>query len=97
MKIESNRGRLRAWVGQACGPEDIEVLEEAINAAAPLAQLLIDFSVLRNCEYPALMKLAQVLNSVDNCAIVLDGLTAHQARILRYLGFDPGIHPHHAG
>lgn len=96
MKIESNRGTLEAMVGQACDPEDIDELQQAIEAAGPLSQMLIDFSALQRCDYPALMKLASVLSSVNNCEIALTGITSHQARILRYLGFDPGIHPHQA-
>jgi hypothetical protein len=96
MKIESSSGRLEARVGRACAPEDIDALQQAIDAAGPLSQVRIDFSSLQRCEYPALMRLADVLSAVDNCEIALTGITAHQARILRYLGFDPGIHPNQA-
>ena len=96
MWIQANGGSVDVKVGPSCVCDDVDALTEAVASARPLSRMSIDFSALRGCDYPALVLLASLLDGLENCEIALSGITAHQARTLRHLGFDPGIHPHQA-
>jgi hypothetical protein len=59
-----------------------------IEAAPPEAELVVDFSRVRDAEYMALATVVVAIAGRRGRPIVLRGLCDHHLRLLRYLGID---------
>ncbi len=88
MHIDGVSDRLSVHVGDTFGAADVERLREAFAALGPFSELDIDFADSRQCDDAALAQLAGTLMRVEHGAGRLHGLTAHQWRVLTYMGLD---------
>jgi hypothetical protein len=65
---------------------DAERIAELIRSLAPFSRLVLDFTAVRECDDAAFLPLVDTLKPLVGVAIVLRGLTRHEARLLKYLG-----------
>ena len=63
-------------------------LERAIADLRPGAAVRIDLTHVRESHDFGIAVLAQTLKHLDSVRVVLQGLCAHQARMMRYFGVD---------
>ncbi len=92
MHAQLTDGSLLLRFGRQFGVPEVERLSETILSFAPLSQLTLDFSEVRDFQDSACGLLATTLAA--NCAlkVLLRGLTLHQSRMLRYFGVrEPGF------
>lgn len=90
MQIEATRGALLMRFGRRFAAAEAQRLAETIVAFGPVTQVTIDFSEVREFEDAAVVPLAQTIRGLGAVRVLLRGLTLHQARVLRYLGVEPG-------
>jgi len=87
MHVEAQDGTVILKVlGGSFASRDAERMAELLGSLAPFSQLVLDFSKVRQCDNAALLPLVEMLRRFRNAAVVLRGLTLHEARLLRYLG-----------
>jgi hypothetical protein len=70
----------------ALTPDDVKKLQRVV-AQVCVRTLVVVFSTETRCEDATLLYLAKSLASNPSCRFVLRGVTIHQSRMLRYLGF----------
>ncbi len=88
MQIEAEPDSLNVHLGRTFTSGDVERLWDAFAAFGPFSRLRIDFAGVRQCDDSALARLASALTSFDRGVVRLRGLTAHQWRLLAYVGLD---------
>ena len=79
-------GSLLLRFGRHFGVAEAERLTETIRSFAPLTELTLDFTSVREFEDSACGLLAEALADNRALKVVLRGLTLHQSRVLRYFG-----------
>ncbi len=88
MLVRASAGTLFIRFKSRFGASEAERLREAILAFAPLSELVIDFTDVREFEDVAIVPLARTLGGLKHVPVRLRGLTLHQARMLRYFGIE---------
>src|SRR5512146_780187 len=86
MHVEASRGALLMRFGRRFAGREAEHLQEAIRAFAPIAELTLDFSEVRDFEDAAVVPLARALGTLSHVKVRIHGLTMHQWRMLGYFG-----------
>ncbi len=81
-------GSLRLRIGMRFGIAEAERVCEAIRAFAPLQQLTLDFTHVRDFEQSACTVVAKMLSARFARKVVLLGVTPGQSRMLKYLGVE---------
>ncbi len=87
VEIVATRETLSVSIGARFHMADAERLVEALAAFPPSARLTLDFATVRESDDSALMLVARALRDLSCTELSLRGLTMHQQRLLRYLGF----------
>ncbi len=88
MHAQLKDGFLRLRLGRRFGVPEAERVRETVQAFAPLRQLTLDFTDVRDFEQSACQVLAKVVSAIFVRKIVLLGVTLGQSRLLKYLGAD---------
>ncbi len=87
MQIEAENGTLiLKKVGSAFTVGDAERMAEMLESLAPFSDLVLDFTGVRECHDAAFLALVKMLQRLVDVAVVVRGLTHHEARLLKYLG-----------
>lgn len=87
MHVEAQNGTvILRQLGRTFAERDAERMAEMLQSLAPFSQLVLDFSGVRECKAAAFLPLVKVLQQLVGVAVVLRGLTRHEARLLAYLG-----------
>ncbi len=84
----ANRRTLSVEVGPDFVVGDAQELGAAIADAAPGTQVDIDFRRVRECQGPALARLAEAMRS-GRARVALRGMSEHHLKLLGYLGAPP--------
>jgi hypothetical protein len=77
--------RLRVEIGSDFRIEDAQELVAAIANAAPGTDVDIDFRLVRECDAPALARLAEAMRA-GRAHVALRGVSDFQLKLLGYLG-----------
>jgi hypothetical protein len=94
MRIEAVQGALVVRFGPSFTARDAERASETILALAPICELTLDFSNVREFEHTAIVPLAAALSGLREVQLRLSGLTRHHERLLHYFGLrDAGTQP----
>ena len=87
MNIEAKDGTVTLRkIGRTFAARDAERMAELLHNFAPFSRLVLDFAAVREYDDSALLPLVRMLQPLTGVAVVLRGLTRHEARLLRYLG-----------
>lgn len=81
----ANHRALNVEVSSSFQLEDAQQLGTAIANAAPGTEVDVDFRDVRECQGPALARLAEALRSC-RARVALHGMSRHYRRLLGYLG-----------
>ncbi len=81
----ANRRTLCVEIGSDFRLEDAQELGTAIANAAPGTRFDIDFRLVRECDGPALARLAEAMRS-GRAQVALHGATGFHLKLLGYLG-----------
>jgi hypothetical protein len=91
MHAQLAEGALLLRFGRQFGIPEAERLAETVLSFAPLSQLTLDFTEVRDFQDSACGLLARLLAANRGLKLVLHGLTLHQSRMLGYRGVrEPG-------
>ncbi len=92
MHAQLTEGSLLLRFGRQFGLPAVERLSETILSFAPVSQLTLDFTEVRDFQHSACGLLATTLAANRALKVVFRGLTLHQSRMLRCFGIgDPGF------
>ena len=92
MHAELTDGSLLLRFGRQFGVPEVERLSETVVSFAPLSQLTLDFTDVRDFQDSAFSLLATTLAANPASKVVLRGLTLHHSRILGCFGVgEPGL------
>ena len=92
MHAQFKDGSLLLRFGWRFGISETERLSETILSFAPLTQLTLDFTKVREFHDSACSLLAAILGANRALKVVLRGLTLHQSALLRCFGVEePGF------
>ncbi len=86
MHVQLKDGSLRLRLGSRFGVPEAERVGETVQAFAPLRQLTLDFTDVREFEQSACPVLAKVVSASFVRKVVLLGVTLAQSRMLNCLG-----------
>ncbi len=86
MHVQLAQGSLVFHVGTRFGIREAERVHETVLALAPVTQLTLDFTGVREFHDSMVPKLAEALREQRGAKVVLVGLTVHQSRMLKYFG-----------
>lgn len=86
MRAELTDGSLVLRLGRHFGAADAERLAETIRCFSPFSRLTLDFTDVRDLQDSAWGAIAATLAASGAQDVALRGLTAHQSRMLKYLG-----------
>ncbi len=91
MRVEKREGgALFIRFGKRFAAPEVERISEAALAMAPLSTLTLNFGAVQQFDLTALVPLVRALEALRNVTVVFTGLTAHQAKMLRYFGIQHG-------
>ena len=85
----ANRRTLVVELGSDFRLEDAQELGAAIANAAPGTEVDVDFRLVRECDGPALARLAEAMRS-GRAHVALRGASGFQLKLLGYLGAPNG-------
>jgi hypothetical protein len=88
MHAQLKNGTLLLRIGTRFGTAEAERVCEATRAFAPLRQLTLDFTDVRDFEQSACAVVAKMLSERFGRKVVLLGVTPGQSRMLKYLGVE---------
>ncbi len=86
MHVEAQGRTVVLKVEDTFATPDMEVVFQILGPFAPFSDLIVDFSdayEFPDSSFPSLFKVIEQLAGVR---VALRGLTAHQSRLLKYLG-----------
>jgi hypothetical protein len=87
MHVEAQDGTvILKKLGKTFAVRDAERMGELLQTLAPFSQLVLDFTRVHECQDAAFLVLLKTLQPLVGVAVVLRGLTRHEARLLRYVG-----------
>ncbi len=84
----ANRRALSVEVSSAFLLEDAQKLGTAMADAPPGTEIAVDFHDVRECQGPALARLAEAMRSC-HAHVALHGISEHHRKLLGYLGAPP--------
>lgn len=87
MHVEAQDGTvILKQLGKTFAERDAARMAEVLQALSPFSQLVLDFTRVHECHHGAFLSLVKLLQPLVGVAVVLHGLTQHEARLLKYLG-----------
>jgi hypothetical protein len=87
MHIEANNETvILKRLGTTFAERDAQRAAEMLQSFTPFSKLILDFTKVRECHDVAFLSLMKTLQPLVGVAVVLRGLTRHEARLLKYLG-----------
>jgi hypothetical protein len=86
MHIEAEHGRVLLKLGARFGASEVERIGEAVESLAPISQLIVDFTEVREFHDAAFFSFSKALRALAKVNVILRGLTRHHSRLLAYLG-----------
>lgn len=84
----ADRERLVVEVSSSFLLDDAQRLDAAIADATPGMEVDVDFLQVRECDGPALARLAEAMRRCRG-HVALRGITEHERKLLGYLGAPP--------
>lgn len=87
MQMEAEDGTvILKKIGTTLTLDDAHLMSKLLDTLAPFSQLVLDFTTVRECDDAAFLRLATAIQHLAGVAVVLRGLTRHEARLLKYIG-----------
>jgi hypothetical protein len=92
MHARLRKGSLLLRFGRQFNVQEVERLSETVQSFAPLSQLTLDFTEVRECQGLACDLLAKTLAANPTLKVVFRGLDLHLSRMLGCFGVgEPGL------